>query len=115
MSILDILKNEQYQNFLPGLRLAAVADPGPTAGREFLQGLGVPVYASFQEMLAARPEIDLVVELVGSRFKLKAIRSTLPDHVSLIDHNAAFFCAACTTCSRSAPTARSTWTSTRPF
>ncbi len=91
MSILDILKNEQYQDFLPGLRLAAVADPGPSATREFLQGLGVPVYASFQDMLAAQPEIDLVVELVGSRFKLKAIRSTLPDHVSLIDHNAAFF------------------------
>jgi PAS domain S-box-containing protein len=91
MSILDILHNEQYQDFLPRLKLAAVADPGIAANREHVKSLGVPVYETFQEMLAAHPEIDLVVELVGSRFKLKAIRSMLPDNISLIDHNAAFF------------------------
>lgn len=92
MSILDIVGNEQYQDFLPGLTLVAVADPGPIASnREYVKKLGVPVHETFEEMLAAHPDIDLVVELIGSRAKLHAIRTALPDSVSLIDHNAAFF------------------------
>jgi len=92
MSILDILGNEQYQEFLPGLTLAAVADPGPLfANREHVRSLGVPVYETMEEMLAAHPGIDLIIELLGSRAKLRAIRASLPDTVSLIDHNAAFF------------------------
>lgn len=92
MSILDILGNEQYQEFLPGLTLVAVADPGPLpANREHVRRLGVPCYETLEEMLAAHPGIDLVVELIGSRAKLRAIRAVLPDTVSLIDHNAAFF------------------------
>jgi len=92
VSILDILGNEQYQEFLPGLTLAAVADPGPQpSSRAHVEKLGVPVYETFEAMMAAHPGIDLVVELIGSRAKLRAIRSALPDTVSLIDHNAAFF------------------------
>lgn len=92
VSILDIIENEQYQEFIPPLRLRAVAEPGANPRRlERARRMGVVVYPTFREMMAAQPEINLVVELLGSRAKLRQFRSELPDDVSLIDHSAAIF------------------------
>jgi two-component system, sporulation sensor kinase E len=92
LTILDIISNEQYQEFLPLLSLVGVAEPGSNRSKiERVRKMGVPVYASWQELLNEHPEINFLIELKGGRFKLKDIRGRLPETVSLIDHTAAIF------------------------
>lgn len=91
-SLLEIIHDESYREFMPGLRLAALAEPDHNLPKvEALAARGVKVYATHGEMLAAHPEIDILVELAGKRFKLKKLRDSLPEHISLIDHTAAVF------------------------
>jgi len=92
LSFLDILHNEQYQEYLPGMRLAALAEAGPGAGKiAFAKTLGVPVYASFEDMLAAHPDLDLVVEMTGSASKVRRLRHTLSPSISMLDHFSTVF------------------------
>ncbi len=95
LTILDIISNDEYHEFIPTMELVAVAAPPGSDQRrlEHVRRMDVPVYPGLDEMLAAHPEIDLLIELVGSRFRTKAVRATLPEHISLVDHVAAvFFC-----------------------
>ncbi len=95
LSILDIIHDEAVAEFLPPMTLAAVSEPGPE--REKLRDprvAGLPVYATYQEMLAAHPEINLLIELAGKRYKIKQIVASLPEGVSFIDHTASFFLCA---------------------
>jgi two-component system, sporulation sensor kinase E len=92
LTILDIIFDVQYHDFLPPMRLIGVAEPGPNRSKvEQVRKKGVPVYASWEELLEKHPEINFLVELKGSRYKLKRLRASLPDSVSLIDHNSAIF------------------------
>jgi two-component system, sporulation sensor kinase E len=92
LTILDIIFDVQYHDFLPTMRLLGVAEPGPHRDKvEQVRKRGVPVYGSWEELLEAHPEINVLIELKGSRYKLKRLRSSLPDSVSLIDHNSAIF------------------------
>mgnify|MGYP000999976402 FL=1 len=91
-SLLEIIRDESYREFMPGLRLVALSEPDHNLPRvEALASRGVPVYATCEEMLAAHPEIDILVELAGKRFRLKRLRDSLPENISLIDHTAAVF------------------------
>ncbi|MBI4806083.1 MAG: PAS domain-containing protein [Desulfovibrio sp.] len=95
LSILDIIHNPAIGDFLPPMALVAVCEPGPE--REKLKDprvAGMPVYGSYLEMLAAHPEINLLIELAGKRYKIKQIVASLPDQVSFIDHTASFFLCA---------------------
>lgn len=95
LSMLDIIHNEAVGEFLPPMQLVAACEPGPE--KEKLRDprmQGIPVYAAYQEMLAAHPEINLLIELAGKRYKIKKIVATLPDSVSFIDHTASFFLCA---------------------
>ncbi|GFK94896.1 Sensor protein ZraS [Fundidesulfovibrio magnetotacticus] len=95
LSILDIIFNPAVADFLPPMTLAALAEPGPE--REKLgdpRVEGLPVYETHQEMLRAHPDINLLIELVGKRHKVKSIVAGLPGHVSFIDHTASFFLCA---------------------
>jgi two-component system, sporulation sensor kinase E len=92
LTILDIIFDVQYHDFLPAMRLVGVAEPGPNRAKvEQVRKKGVPVYATWEELLEKHPEINFLVELKGSRYKLRRLRSILPDSVSLIDHNSAIF------------------------
>lgn len=92
LSFLDILHNEQYQEYLPGMRLTALAEPGPGAGKiAFAKTLGVPVYDSFEEMLAAHPDLDLVVEMTGSSSKVRKLRHAVSPSTSMLDHFSTVF------------------------
>lgn len=91
-SLLEIIHDESYREFMPGLRLVALAEPDHNLPKvEALAARGVKVYLTCEEMLATHPEIDILVELAGKRFRLKKLRDSLPEHVSLIDHTAAIF------------------------
>jgi len=94
-AILDIIYSEEYRDFLPPLTLVGVAEPGPE--REKLSSprlRGVPVYDSLSELIGRHPDINLLIELVGKRFKVRQIINVLPQGVSFIDHTASFFLSA---------------------
>jgi len=92
LTILDIVASERYQEFLPPMRLTAVAEPGANTHKlEHATALGAVVYETCQEMLAAHPEINLLVELTGNTVKLRRLRAELPPSVGLVDHICAVF------------------------
>lgn len=93
MTMLDIISNEQYRDFLPGMVLVAVCEAVDQRKILHVQRRGIPVYDTCEAMLAAHPELDLIIELVGKRPRIQRLRSSLPAAVSLVDHVAAvFFC-----------------------
>lgn len=93
VTILDIISNELYHDFLPMMRLVAVAETADPRKAALVRNKHIPVYETCGEMLEAHPEIGLLIELVGNRFKARRLRQNLPDEVSLVDHVAAvFFC-----------------------
>ena len=95
LSILDIIHNESVGEFLPPMTLVAVCEPGPE--REKLRDprvASLPVYDTYQQMLAAHPDINLLIELAGKRYQVKKIVAALPDQISFIDHTASFFLCA---------------------
>jgi PAS domain S-box-containing protein len=95
LSMLDIIHNEAVGEFLPPMQLVAACEPGSEAEKlRDPRMQGVPVYPTYQEMLAAHPEINLLIELAGKRYKIKQIVASLPDPVNFIDHTASFFLCA---------------------
>ena len=91
-SILEIVNSDSYSEFLPAMRIVALAEPGDDRQKvEPLAREGVPVYSSCEEMIEAHPEINLVVELIGKAHRVSRIRRFLPDRVSFIDHESAVF------------------------
>ncbi len=92
MSILDIISNAEYQDFIPGMRLAAVAEGEPGSHKlAFVKAQGIPTYDSYTEMLQKHPDLTLLIELLGSSSRLRAIRADLPEGATLIDHQASVF------------------------
>lgn len=91
-SIIQIITRDSYSEFLPAMRLAAIAEPGEHKDKIRVLGLSdVPLYASAEEMIDRHPEINLVVELIGKPYRVNKIKKFLPEHISFIDHNAAVF------------------------
>lgn len=95
LSILDIIHNPAIADFLPPMTLVALSEPGPETDKLHDPRVAdMPVYPTYQEMLAAHPDINLLIELAGKRYKIKQIVASLPDTVSFIDHTASFFLCA---------------------
>ncbi len=91
-SIIDLTRNPDLEEFFPKLNLVAVAHPGSRDRR--LQNaleMGVKEFATYQEMLSAHPEINLVIELTDQQHMIRKLRNFLPPRISLVDHNAATF------------------------
>lgn len=94
-SILDIIHNPAMGEFLPPMTMVALSEPGTELEKlREPRAAGLPVYPTYQEMLAAHPDINLLIELAGKRHKIKQIVGSLPDNVAFIDHTAAFFLCA---------------------
>ncbi len=93
MSVIEFIHTPQYREFTPDIRLVAVAEPDYNMERleRLTTDHGVTVHATFEDMLAAHPDIDLVIELTGKPHRVSQLRRTLPSGVSLIDHTAAVF------------------------
>lgn len=95
LSILDIMCNPAMADFLPPMTLVALAEPGSEIKKLMDPRVqGVPVYDTYEQMLAAHPEINLLIELSGKRYRIKKIVAELPDEVSFVDHTASFFLCA---------------------
>ena len=91
-SIVEIVSNEQYSEFLPDMEIVAIAEPDYNSSTvERLREQGIKIYSTCEAMPLAHPDIDLLVELAGKRFRLKKIRDSLSDSISLLDHTAAIF------------------------
>jgi len=92
MLLLDFIANERYREFMPPMSLVAVAEPGDNpARRAYIHEQCIKAFPDARAMLAAHPEINLVVELTGSAPRLAELRRTLPPTVTLIDHGGAIF------------------------
>ncbi len=88
--LIDIIYNEAFREFLPEMTMTAVSNADPRAVAE-RYGASCPVYNTFEAMLAAHPEINLVVEVTGDRTIRSALRRDLPDAVALLDHREVVF------------------------
>lgn len=94
MSIMELIHNTDYHDFVPEMVLAGAAEVGDSPSkRKYLLQLGTPLYDTWEELYAAHPDITLVIELTCSPLKTKSLRERLPATVSLVDQPAAiFFC-----------------------
>lgn len=92
MTVMDIIYDVEYRDYLPPMRLIAVADSLPNPSKhDWVRKKNIPIYGTHQEMLTTHPEINLLIELTAGRHTLATMRRDLPAHVSLIDHAAAIF------------------------
>jgi PAS domain S-box-containing protein len=90
--LVDMIYNEVFREFLPEMTLCALSHVAEGEKADCGE-VSCPVYGTWQEMLESHPEINLVVEMVGDRDVLAALRCSLPDSVSLMDHReVVFFC-----------------------
>jgi len=91
-SILELTEIPDLEEFFPRLNLVALAQPGPDDRLLQKAGAkGMRIYSSYQDMLKAHPEINLVIEITGKQYMIRELRSVLPAHVSLLDYGAAIF------------------------
>lgn len=92
LSLLDIIYNERFQQFLPDMVLVGVAEPGLNRAKlEYARSLGIPVYDTLEKLLEDFPDVNLVVEHTGLRKTTARLRKLLPDNVSLIDNTGTVF------------------------
>ncbi len=92
LSLLDIIYSERFQQFLPDMELVGVAEPGLNTGKiEYAKSLGIPIFETLEDLFAAAPDVNLVIEHTGLRKTTARLRQLLPDTVSLIDHIATVF------------------------
>lgn len=93
MSVVEFLHSTDYSEFAPEVQLKAVAEAD--FNQERIERLrlerGVTVHATFEDMMAAHPGINLVIELTGKSHRVVQLRRELPPGVSLVDHTAAVF------------------------
>ncbi|AGW13082.1 sensor histidine kinase [Megalodesulfovibrio gigas] len=94
MSIMELIHNTEYHDYVPEMVLAGAAEVGDSsAKRSYLQQLGTPLYDTWEELYAAHPDITLIIELTCNALKTKMLRERLPATISLVDQPAAiFFC-----------------------
>ncbi len=82
------------KEFFPKLNLVGIVQPQKSEPklRQAVK-LGVKVYDTYQEMLKAHSEINLVIELTDQQHLIRKLRQDLPVNISIIDHSgAAFLC-----------------------
>jgi len=93
LTLLSIIDNGEYADYMPPMRLCGVSKGAITlpGHLDAARKKGSPVYETVEALLAAHPEINLIVELTGSMTTLKTLRGALPTSVSLVDHAAAVF------------------------
>ncbi|TVM19425.1 PAS domain-containing sensor histidine kinase [Oceanidesulfovibrio indonesiensis] len=92
LSLLDIIYNERFQQFLPDMDLVGVAEPGLNRAKlEYAKSLGIPIYDTLEALLEDFPDVNLVVEHTGLRKTTARLRKLLPDNVSLIDNTGTVF------------------------
>ncbi len=72
-----------------GFQALALHEGAPEGG--FGHTLDLPVHAHWRDMLAAHPDMNLVVETTGSESVLGQLRRELPLSVALVERNAASF------------------------
>lgn len=93
-TILDLITSKEYQNFLPPIRLVALALEGKndiSSKNTYIRSLNVPIFESWTTMIQTHPEINLVVDVSGFKFQPAEIRKKLPDNVSFLDHDTSIF------------------------
>jgi PAS domain S-box-containing protein len=89
-----LAEEHDLEEFLPPMRLAGVACTPEQAAARGLDRRGTAHYDSWRELLAAHPDLTVLVDLREERLGLTDLRTALPPQVSLIDRQAAVFLCA---------------------
>lgn len=88
----ELFANLGNERVLGQLGLVALAlHHGAPIGERFSSTLDLPVHAGWREMLAAHPEISMVIETTGRTELIHELRGGLPDNVALVERAAASF------------------------
>ena len=93
-ALVALAEERDLEEFLPPMRLAGVACTDEQAESRGLARRAIPCHPTWQALLAARPDVTMLVDLREERLGLPDLRSALPPHVSLIDRQAAVFLCA---------------------
>ena len=90
-AVLELVDRSRQEDRLPRMRLVAGCGSLPKGLlRQQDAGL-IPLYEDIQAMLAAHPEINLIIELTGSPETLSNLRQSLPPTIALVDRPSAVF------------------------
>ena len=94
-SILQLMTWPELEEFLPRMHLVACASIEHHPSLEAkIKALGAVRHEDCQAMLAAHPEINLIIELTGRPELLRDMRQFVPAEISLMDHGSALFLCA---------------------
>lgn len=91
LPFLELFVNQGSGNVLSELGLVAAALTGGPSAEPFSPGMNLPVFPDFRAMLAAHPEINLVLESTGDAGLLRDLRRDLQPEVALVERAAAGF------------------------
>jgi two-component system, sporulation sensor kinase E len=90
-AMLELLDRSAHETDLPRMRLTACSGQPPGPYEQELATRGTSRYTDPEAMVAARPDINLVVDLTGSPETVRALRRALPSSVALLDRACTVF------------------------
>ncbi|WP_158269798.1 nitrogen regulation protein NR(II) [Desulfonatronum sp. SC1] len=90
-AILELLDRSARETQLPSMRLAACSGQTPAAREQELTERGIHWFTDTEAMVAAHPDINLVVDLTGSPETVQTLRQILPSSVALLDRACTVF------------------------
>lgn len=88
---LELLDHSGREGHLPRLRLAACSGQPPAQREQELSARKTPRFADPETMMAAHPDINLVVDLSGSPDAVRTLRRIAPPSVALLDRSSTVF------------------------
>ncbi|WP_051434766.1 two-component system sensor histidine kinase NtrB [Desulfonatronum lacustre] len=90
-AILGLLDHAAHETHLPRMRLAACTGQVPAAHEQELTKRRILRFTDPAAMMAAHPDINLVVNLSGDSETVRSLRRILPPSVALLDRACAVF------------------------
>ncbi len=90
-AILELLDRPGREVHLPRMRLAACSGHSPAPHDQELGARKTPRFPDPEAMVAAHPDINLVVDLSGNPEAVRTLRRILPPSVALLDRSSTVF------------------------
>lgn len=90
-AMLELLDRSARKTQLPSMRLAACSGQTPEAREQELTERGINLFTDPETMLAAHPDINLVIDLAGSPETVRTLRRILPPSAALLDRASTIF------------------------
>lgn len=89
--ILESIATQEMTSVFPEIRIQGIAGINPSPARELPTKLDARIFPSAREMLAACPEINIIVIIENNPELLQSLRQSIPPSISIIDDRVATF------------------------